>query len=203
MYYKLMKCLIISIGIFSIHTANCQMQACPPNINFASGDLSFWAARTGLVNGPSTNYPAPNSGVSTIPEYTITTTGIQVITSSANDLYGGFPTIPTINGYAYNYSVKLGSNSTSYDLHSTSNNPGGFQRSITYLINVPAGPATVPYTMTYAYAMVLENGTHNSDEQPMFKATLMLLPVLPPTTTCLRSIMLRPGRAVEVELVPH
>jgi gliding motility-associated-like protein len=40
------------------------------------------------------------------------------------------------------------------------------------VINVPAGPVTVPYTMTYAYAMVLENGTHNSNEQPLFKATL-------------------------------
>jgi gliding motility-associated-like protein len=37
---------------------------------------------------------------------------------------------------------------------------------------VPAGDVTVPYTMTYAYAMVLENGTHNSNQQPLFKATL-------------------------------
>ena len=167
-----MKWLIVIAGIFSSVTADCQLQACPANINFASGDLSFWTARTGLVNGPSQNYPAPNNGISNIPEYTITTTGIKVNTVPTADQYGGFPTIPTINGYAYNYSVKLGSNSTSFDLHSSVNNPGGFQRSITYLINVPAGPATIPYTMTYAYAMVLENGTHNSNEQPMFKATL-------------------------------
>ena len=80
--------------------------------------------------------------------------------------------IPTINGYAYGYSVKIGSPATSFDLHSTSPNPGGFTRAITYTINVPAGPVTVPYTMTYAYAMVLENGTHNSNEQPLFKAIL-------------------------------
>src|SRR5690349_6827422 len=86
-----------------------QIQACPANINFATGDLSFWAARTGLVGGPNKNYPAPNSGVAVIPEYSISTTGVQVITSLSTDRYGGFPTIPTINGYAYDYSVKIGS----------------------------------------------------------------------------------------------
>ena len=60
----------------------------------------------------------------------------------------------------------------SYDLHSADRTPGGFTRSVTYTISVPAGPANVPYTMTYAYAMVLENGTHNSNQQPLFKATL-------------------------------
>lgn len=149
-----------------------QLQTCPANINFSSGDLSFWSAQTGLLGGGTTSYPAPNSGVASIFEYSITQTGIQVITTNSTDLYGGFPTVPTINGYAYAYSVKLGSNATSYDLHSTSSNPGGFSRSITYSINVPAGSTAIPYTMTYAYAMVLENGTHNSNEQPLFKAIL-------------------------------
>jgi gliding motility-associated-like protein len=148
------------------------LQSCPANINFAAGDLSFWSAQTGLKNGPTISYPAPNTGVSTIPEYTISTPGVKVITTTSQDLFGNFPTIPTINGYAYNYSIQLGSSSTSWDLHSTSPNPGGFTRAITYTITVPAGSATVPYTMTYAYAMVLENGTHNSSEQPLFKATL-------------------------------
>ncbi|MFI5186298.1 MAG: gliding motility-associated C-terminal domain-containing protein, partial [Chitinophagales bacterium] len=139
----------------------------------SNGNISFWSAQTGLINGGIKNYPAPNNGVSTIPEYTIATTGINVITSSTNDLYGGFPTIPVINGYSYGYSIQIGSNATSFDLHSSVQNPGGFTRSVTYVINVPAGSATVPYTMTYAYAMVLENGTHNSNEQPLFKATLI------------------------------
>lgn len=149
-----------------------QLQSCPTNINFAAGTISSWSAQTGLVNGPTQNYPAPNPGVSIIPEYSISTIGIQIITSSSNDKYGGFPTVPVINGYSYLYSVKLGSDATSFDLNSGRPNPGGFTRSITYAINVPAGPASVPYTMTYAYAMVLENGTHNSNQQPLFKATL-------------------------------
>src|SRR5690349_7730726 len=149
-----------------------QTQSCPANINFATGDLSLWSARTGLVSGASQDYPAPNVGVSSISEYSITPTGIKVITGAFNDLYGGFTTIPTINGYSYGYSVQIGSTATSFDLHASASNPGGFTRSVTYVINVPPGPVTTPYTMTYAYAMVLENGTHNSNEQPLFKATL-------------------------------
>jgi gliding motility-associated-like protein len=178
---KLIK-LIIFYGAVCIGVpATAQLQNCPSNINFSSSDLSFWSARTGLVNGGSRNYPAPNVGVSSIDEYTIATDGIQILTTATADLYGNFPTVPTINGYSYAYSVKLGSHATSWDLHSASTNPGGFTRSISYVINVPAGSSTVPYTMTYAYAMVLENGTHNSNEQPLFKATLS---TIDSTITC-------------------
>lgn len=169
--------LTCCLSILFISPVFSQIQSCPANINFSVGDLSFWSANTGLVTGANQSYPAPNNGVNAIPEFKISSTGIQIITASTTDLYGSFPTIPTINGYTYNYSVKIGSSATSYDYNiATGNqtgNPGGFTRSITYLINVPAGAPTVPYTMTYAYAMVLENGTHNSNEQPLFKATLI------------------------------
>lgn len=149
-----------------------QIQTCPVNIDFSARDLSMWSAQTGLVGGGTQTYPGSNSGRVVIPEYTMQINGIQVITNTYNDQFGGFPTIPTINGYAYNYSVLLGSTATSHDLNSGSRAPGGFTRAITYTINVPPGPKEVPYTMTYAYAMVLENGTHNSNQQPLFKAIL-------------------------------
>src|SRR5215470_8970526 len=154
MFYKLVAWLIGITGVLSFSAVRAQIQSCPANINFSARDLSFWSAQTGLVNGPSHAYPAPNNGLSNVPEYTIATTGIRVISSSATDLYGGFPIIPTINGYSYGHSIQLGSTATSFDLHTTVQNPGGFTRSVTYSINVPAGPTTVPYTMTYAYAMV-------------------------------------------------
>lgn len=173
---KLKFLLILFVTILSYDSGSAQSQTCPDNINFSVGSLSSWSATTGLVNGTGLTYPAPNSGVSSIPEYSITTTGIQVITNQGTDLFGRFPIIPTINGYAYNYSVKLGSSATSWDYRQSSgsalSNPGGFTRTVSYTINVPSGSALVPYTMTYAYAMVLENGTHNSDQQPLFKATL-------------------------------
>lgn len=165
--------LLAGIMVITVFPAFSQMQQCPVNIGFSSGDISFWSAQTGLRGGGVVeDYPAPNTGVSTIPEYNLSNTGIQVIRTPTRDSYGGFSTVPTINGYTYPYSVKLGSTATSWDLQSTTSNPGGFRRSITYEIQVPPGPADVPYTMTYAYALVLENGTHNSDQQPMFKATL-------------------------------
>ena len=173
MHQKLKACLISFITFFISFTVFSQLQSCPVNINFSVGDLSSWSAKTGLLGGASKNYPAPNNGVSLIPEYSISPTGIKVITASTSDLYGGFQTIPVINGYSYGYSVQIGSTANSYDLHSMDSNPGGFSRAITYNINVPPGPVSVPYTMTYAYAMVLENGTHNSNEQPLFKATLV------------------------------
>jgi gliding motility-associated-like protein len=161
------------VALFFFIPALSQIQSCPANINFATGDLSFWSAKTGLVNGAGQNYPAPNNGVSVIPEYSIPLTGINVITTPYNDLYGGFSTIPVINGVSYGYSVLIGSTATSFNLGGGgAGNPGGFTRAVTYLINVPAGPISVPYTMTYAYAMVLENGTHNSNQQPLFKAIL-------------------------------
>lgn len=170
--FQSLLAILAGIACCSTVPAFSQIQSCPVNISFSSGDLTSWNARTGLVGGGSINYPAPNTGVSTLSEFSITTTGIRVITNSTNDLYGSFPTVPTINGYSYNHSVKLGSDATSWDLHSGVPNPGGFTRLVSYTINVPAGPITVPYTMTYAYAMVLENGTHLSNQQPLFKATL-------------------------------
>ena len=170
---KLTAWLISFITFFISSPLYSQLQSCPVNINFSDGNLSSWSAKTGLLGGASRSYPAPNNGVSSIPEFSIPPVGIKAITTSTTDLYGGFQTIPVINGYSYGYSVQIGSTANSYDLNSTETNPGGFTRSITYNINVPAGPTTVPYTMTYAYAMVLENGTHNSNEQPLFKATLV------------------------------
>jgi len=165
--YLLLCCVAIAAAL----PAAAQSQACPVNINFATGDLSSWSAATGLMGNASQSYPLPNNGVTTIPEYGIGVTGIQVITSPTADLFGGFPTVPVINGYAYKYAIMLGSTATSYD-YGRGGNPGGFLRSVTYSINVPAGSPSVPYTMTYAYALVLENGTHNSSEQPLFEATL-------------------------------
>jgi gliding motility-associated-like protein len=118
-----------------------------------------------------------------LPEYNLpSVNGIQVITSQGTDPFGSFPVIPTINGYAYQYSILLGSTSvsnlpTNDQSNGTQGIPvngpqGGYVRGISYLIHVPSGPPTLPYTMTYAYAMVLENGTHASLDQPMARAII-------------------------------
>jgi gliding motility-associated-like protein len=160
-----------------------QAQVCPLNSDFSLGSLTHWQAYTGNNsggNGPSaikqiydssTAAPTGTINNSQIYEYNLPSVlGLQILTVPTTDPFGNFTTIPKINGYQYSYSVLLGS--TSISRSSNSGAAGGYVRGISYRINVPAGPASEPYTMTYAYAMILENGTHNSDQQPLFSATL-------------------------------
>ncbi|HJU45357.1 MAG TPA: gliding motility-associated C-terminal domain-containing protein [Chitinophagaceae bacterium] len=181
MIYGLLKyglfvgCLLIFSHTFS------QSQICPANINFASGTLTHWYAYTGnnqQGNGPSaimqrfdSTQPAPAGtiGATAIPEYQLPfVNGIQLVTTAGTDPYGGFTTIPTINGYSYNYSLLLGSTA----VRGGGQDRGGYIRGISYAIQVPPGPPGEPYTITYAYAMVLENGSHSTREQPIFTATV-------------------------------
>ncbi|HEX9509394.1 MAG TPA: hypothetical protein VF939_02850 [Puia sp.] len=160
-----------------------QLQSCPVNSNFSSGTLTNWLAYIGNNaggNGPSairdtfgiaTSAPTGTLGTSVIYEYQLPSVpGIQVLGSSTTDHFGGFATVPKINGYQYTNSVLLGS--TSITRSNNSGVQGGYIRGISYRINVPTSAVPQPYTMTYAYAMVLENGTHNSSQQPLFSATL-------------------------------
>jgi gliding motility-associated-like protein len=150
---------------------------CPANFNFSDKTLNNWFAYTGtFAAGSNRNiafkqnydatlpYPQGTMGAVSIAEYAASVPGIQVNTSNATDVFGGFSIIPNINGYQYSYSILLGSTNVNSD-------PGGYVRGIGYVVDVPAG--TGPYTMTYAYAMVLENGSHASIQQPLASATLM------------------------------
>ncbi len=145
------------------------------------GSLTDWSAYTGnnhngngpsaiLLTYPSTS-PAPSGtiGAQTIQEYNRPTTGIQVNTTQGTDPFGFFSVLPTINGYNYGYSITLGS--TTISTGSGGGN-GGYIRGVSYIINVPTSTIVQPYTITYAYAMVLENGSHQSSQQPQFTATL-------------------------------
>jgi gliding motility-associated-like protein len=171
-----------------------QSQSCPVNINFSDGTLTHWQAYTGnnsggngpdaikLVYDPGLAAPGGTIGATTLPEYNLpAVNGITVITRPGIDAFGNFPTIPTINGYAYHYSILLGSTSVTErqandqsgigsPVVPVTSQQGGYVRGISYQISVPPGPPTLPYTMTYAYAMVLENGTHASLDQPMARA---------------------------------
>ena len=192
-------CLVVLATIPALSSAE-QTQSCPININFSDGNLTHWKAYTGNNkdgNGPDAikvvydsnqSVPYGTIGAVAIPEYNLPgVSGIRVITNQGTDPFGNFQTIPTINGYAYHYSILLGSTSIaqrqpSDQSNDPSNNPpndpsangplGGYVRGISYLVKVPPGPSTVPYTMTYAYAMVLENGTHASLDQPMARAII-------------------------------
>lgn len=177
-----MKLFLPIVCLLVCYDSLAQMQACPINNNFSAGNLQHWFAYTGNNAGGNpasvtrpydTAQGPPNGtqGVRAISEYNLSsTTGIQVITSNSTDYLGGFATIPTINGYSYTNSVLLGS--TAISRGNSNGVQGGYVRGISYTIAVPTSTIVQPYTMTYAYAMVLENGTHNSNQQPLFSATL-------------------------------
>jgi gliding motility-associated-like protein len=181
-----MKHFLLHIGlcVCVLSQVRAQTQQCPANINFSAGALTHWLAYTGnnmFGNGPSAiklvydstdSAPSGTIGASTIQEYQLpTVNAITVNVKAGIDYFGGFLTVPTINGYQYSYSVLLGSTAITRNLGNGAR--GGYIRGISYKINVPPGPATEPYTMTYAYAMVLENGMHNSNQQPLFSAILI------------------------------
>jgi gliding motility-associated-like protein len=165
-----------------------QAQPCPPNINFSLKSLTHWFAYTGnnqTGNGPTAikqrfdstqNWPSGTINATTFYEYNLNpaVVCIQTLNTPGIDYFGGFSTIPTINGYPYDYSVILGSTAVNYG-GGFSGTPGGYIRGISYQFDVPATPANQPYTMTYAYAMILENGTHISLEQPKISATISTL----------------------------
>jgi len=169
------------VFLLIVNAAYAQTQVCPLNSNFSLGNLTHWFAYTGnnASGNPTTDSihydstsaaPAGTIGAFAIGEFNLpSVNGIQVLTTNSTDPYGDFATIPKINGYQYTNTIMLGSTSIT---HSSGGAGGGYVRGVSYRISVPPGPVTVPYTMTYAYAMVLENGAHNSNQQPLFSATL-------------------------------
>lgn len=177
-----MKQLLPVICLLIYKIAAAQDQVCPLNSNFSLGNLTHWEAYTGnnAAGNPSTDTvtydsargaPSGTLGVGSISEFNLpSVTGIRVITANSRDPFGFFNTIPKINGYQYGQTIVLGSTTITHS--SGRSNGGGYVRGVSYRINVPPGPVTEPYTMTYAYAMVLENGAHNSNQQPLFSATL-------------------------------
>lgn len=179
-----MKYLVTIILCFEFVTAWGQNQTCPININFSESNLNHWFSYTGQFQrnssrdkGTQTFYDSistfPNGtlGANIIPEFGLSNNGIEVQTANYKDPFGDFETIPTINGYYYGYSVRVGSSTINSNQTRNTNN-GGLFRGLGYTINVPPGASTEPYVVTYAYAMVLESASHVSDQVPMFTATL-------------------------------
>ncbi len=178
MMYRLRLFLLLCISLLISEYLLSQTQTCPVNINYNMKSLTHWAAFTGSFQSQNSRTPiattvydslitsTPNTvNAVTIPEYNLSVDGIQVLTTQSSDPFGGFQSIPNINGYQYNYSIQLGSTAIQ-------SSPGGFVRGISYAINVPPGLPTEPYTITYAYAMVLEGAPHLTSQVPLFSATL-------------------------------
>ena len=147
---KLLKLLFVLLTFCCLQSSF--SQTCPPNIDFESGDFTNWDCFTGttrVVSGQNNITLTPSGPVAGRHEI------ISASSLPTNDPYGGFPRLCPYGG---NYSVKLGNNST-----------GSQAEGLSYTFVVPSSIDT--FTFTYFYAVVLENPSHSSYEQPRFFVT--------------------------------
>lgn len=133
--------------------------ACPPNLDFESGNLNNWSCFTGTTSvSGTTNQVNTVLSVPLPDRHNVYATG-----SGAVDPFGLFPVSPA-NGSGY--AVKLGNSQV-----------GAQAEKIRYVINVPY-PAN-DYSITFQYALVFENPEvgdgqplHAAWEQPQFTAKM-------------------------------
>ncbi len=123
-----------------------QQTSCPPNLDFENGTLDNWEFYTGICC--PTNTAVPGAAIN----------GRHTLMSGAGlDPYGNFPVVPPNGGQ---YSLRLGNNST-----------GAQAERARYYVQVPANPNSI-YTLTYSYAVVLQNPGHTQAEQPRFEVAV-------------------------------
>ncbi|PZX64712.1 putative Ig domain-containing protein, partial [Hydrotalea sandarakina] len=165
--------LLIIVAAFLILSINNLYAQCPANFNFNYNNLSYWTINLQLYNGatvPNTNvttFNAPPASIQSLQSYLDQSGGqnaVQIFANtgssqSTDPIAPTIKTVPNINGYQYDYAVKLGNTTT-----------GRLVRKISYLINVPTG--VTAYNVTYAYALVLQDPGHAWDAQPRFTATV-------------------------------
>ena len=132
--------------------APAQSSSCPPNLDFEEGNFNNWELKWGKATVSSGVNDILWIGTGESPgRHTI-------IPSSDNGLdeYGHFPkSCPNGSGF----SVKLG------------NRLGGAEaEGISYQFSVPSG--ATKYSLFFHYAVVLQDPSHPSEEQPRFRARL-------------------------------
>lgn len=118
---------------------------CPSNINFENGNLNLWKFYTASNNG--------SSGISTLTNVSAISGRHTLTSGTATDYYGGFPIVDPVGG---SYSLKLGNDQV-----------GAQVDQARYTFTIPANVNN--YSLIYRYAVVLENPSHNSSEQPFFR----------------------------------
>ena len=125
-------------------------QTCPENVGFENGNFQNWKIYTGIT--------AVVNNLNSIKTTRVTrptkTRHAIISDKSLIDPYGKFKVIPPTAG---NFVVKLGNDGT-----------GNQADGISYVITVPVNRPE--FTLTYQYAVVLEEPNHSPNEQPRFVA---------------------------------
>lgn len=149
MVYRLFLMLLIaSVAMPSkLHA-----QSSPENIGFENGNFQNWKIYAGSIAIEN------NKNVVTMNELAKPISNrISIINNKKLiDPYGGFPVVAPSGG---NFSVKLGNNVTGAQIDG-----------ISYQLTVPADRPE--FTLTYQYAVVLEDPDHEPFEQPRFIARI-------------------------------
>ncbi|QPH40271.1 gliding motility-associated C-terminal domain-containing protein [Pedobacter endophyticus] len=138
-----------AIAAFAI-SANLCAQPCPENVGFENGNFQNWKLYTGITT--AVNH------INSIETHRVSRPAnsrhAMISDKRLIDPYGKFKVIPPTAG---NFVVKLGNDGT-----------GNQADGISYLITVPENRPE--FTLTYQYAVVLEEPNHLPSEQPRFVA---------------------------------
>lgn len=164
---------LIAIFLFLI-SGSIYAQTCPTNLSFDANNISFWEFKAGRYSGSyaasytNTINPVPSkaSVIQTAKDVFNSANNALTIfkanadgTLTSDEMEPSIKKVPVINGYKYQYSVRIGNSTT-----------GGSADKLTYRITVPTGLST--YNITYAYAAVLQDPNHSASQQPAFAATV-------------------------------
>lgn len=145
MLKKPLLCLLFIFGCL-LNNTYAQMLTCPPNLDFEEGSLNNWQFFTGVCC--PTN--AAVGGPAVANRHTL-------MTGPGTDPFGNFPVVAPNGG---KYSLRLGNSST-----------GAQAERARYYVRVPSNPNNI-YTLTYSYAVVLQNPNHTAVDQPRFEVTV-------------------------------
>ncbi|MCB0776908.1 MAG: gliding motility-associated C-terminal domain-containing protein [Chitinophagaceae bacterium] len=150
-FFKTSQLLVFAFNLL-ISNANAQETACPPNLDFEYGDFTNWQCQRGnVVMGDITSIPNLHPATPGIVHKIIPATDREL------DIFGGFPkNCPNGSGY----SIKLGNSEV-----------GAQAESLSYTYTIPQ--SITRFSITYYYAVVLQNPGHLKGEQPRFRARVI------------------------------
>lgn len=133
----------------------------PPNIDFSSGNFSNWKCWVGIATSgapatgtffDSARISAPIGGNAPSPS-NVNKSRHFITSGTDTDYYGGFPIVSPAGGL---HSLRVGNDSPNYRADR-----------VQYFIHVPSG--TTSFNLQCQYAIVLEDPSHNPEDQPTFQ----------------------------------
>lgn len=132
---------LFAIAILALCLSELALAQGQPNIGFETGIPDHWTFFTGICCPLNMTMETP-----AIPNRHTVTSG------NARDPYGNFPIVSPTGGY---HSFRLGNDDI-----------GAEAERALYYVHVPADSSN--YSLIYRYAIVLQDGGHDSSEQPRF-----------------------------------